>query len=83
LFKFYADLNFTYLEINPIVVTKDTVIPLDLAAKLDSTAEFESGNKLGKIEFPAPFGRTLTKEKLHRGTGLADRGFSQAHHPQP
>ena len=28
LFKFYADLNFTYLEINPIVVTKDSVIPL-------------------------------------------------------
>ena len=33
LFKFYADLNFTYLEINPIVVTEDSVIPLDLAAK--------------------------------------------------
>jgi len=63
LFKFYADLNFTYLEINPIVITKDTVIPLDLAAKLDSTAEFESGMKWGKIEFPAPFGRTPTKEE--------------------
>ena len=57
LFKFYADLNFTYLEINPIVVTEDSVIPLDLAAKLDSTAEFESGEKWGNIEFPAPFGR--------------------------
>jgi ATP citrate (pro-S)-lyase len=63
LFKFYADLNFTYLEINPVVVTKDTVVPLDLAAKLDSTAEFESGEKWGKIDFPAPFGRTLTKEE--------------------
>ena len=58
LFKFYADLNFTYLEINPVVVTEDSVIPVDLAAKLDSTAEFESGEKWGKIEFPAPFGRT-------------------------
>ncbi len=63
LFKFYADLNFTYLEMNPIVVTKDSVVPLDLAAKLDSTAEFESGAKWGNIEFPAPFGRTLTKEE--------------------
>ena len=63
LFKFYADLNFTYLEINPIAVTKDLVIPLDLAAKLDSTAEFESGSKWGNIEFPAPFGRALTKEE--------------------
>ncbi len=61
LFKFYADLNFTYLEINPVAVTEDAVIPLDLAAKLDSTAEFESGEKWGKIEFPAPFGRTSTR----------------------
>jgi len=65
LFKFYADLNFTYLEINPIAVTKDSVIPLDLAAKLDSTAEFESGSKWGNIEFPAPFGRALTKEEAY------------------
>ena len=65
LFKFYADLNFTYLEINPVAVTKDSVIPLDLAAKLDSTAEFESGDKWGNIEFPAPFGRTLTKEEAY------------------
>ena len=65
LFKFYADLNFTYLEINPIAVTKDSVIPLDLAAKLDSTAGFESGGKWGNIEFPAPFGRTLTKEEAY------------------
>jgi ATP citrate (pro-S)-lyase len=63
LFKFYADLNFTYLEMNPIVVTQDSVVPLDLAAKLDNTAEFESGEKWGKIEFPVPFGRTLTKEE--------------------
>ena len=65
LFKFYADLNFTYLEINPIVVTKNSVIPLDLAAKLDDTADFESGGKWGNIEFPAPFGRTLTKEEAY------------------
>ncbi len=63
LFKFYADLNFTYLEINPIVITNDSVIPLDLAAKLDSTAEFESGRKWGNIEFPTPFGRMPTKEE--------------------
>jgi ATP citrate (pro-S)-lyase len=63
LFKFYADLNFTYLEMNPIVVTEKSVIPLDLAAKLDSTAEFESGAKWGSIEFPAPFGRVPTREE--------------------
>lgn len=63
LFKFYADLNFTYLEINPIVITEGSIIPVDLAAKLDSTAEFESGEKWGKIEYPVPFGRTLTREE--------------------
>ncbi len=65
LFRFYADLNFTYLEINPVVVTKDTVTPLDLAAKLDDTADFESAEKWGKIQFPAPFGRILTKEEAY------------------
>lgn len=46
----YADLNFTYLEINPLVVLPaksaqdpPQVIYLDLAAKIDQTAEFESG----------------------------------------
>jgi ATP citrate (pro-S)-lyase len=63
LFKFYADLNFTYLEINPVVMTEGLINPVDLAAKLDSTAEYESGEKWGKIEFPVPFGRTLTKEE--------------------
>jgi ATP citrate (pro-S)-lyase len=65
LFKFYADLNFTYLEINPVAVTDESVIPVDLAAKLDTTAEIESGKKWGEIEFPAPFGRSLTKEEAY------------------
>lgn len=38
LHKFYTDLAFTYLEINPIVVTEDgKVTPLDLAAKVSSS----------------------------------------------
>ncbi len=63
LFRFYADLHFTFLEINPLVVTEDRVLPLDLAAKLDSTAEFECGRRWGEIEFTAPFGQKLTKEE--------------------
>ncbi|MDD4307978.1 MAG: ATP citrate lyase citrate-binding domain-containing protein [Thermoplasmata archaeon] len=65
LFKFYADLNYAYLEINPIVVTEKAVIPLDLAAKLDNTGEFESGKKWGQISFPAPFGRNPSKEEAY------------------
>ena len=63
MFKFYADLNYSYLEINPFVVTGNKIVPLDLAAKLDDTAEFESGQKWGGIKFPSPFGRQLSKEE--------------------
>lgn len=89
--------DFSYLEINPLVVipnkdaTSAEVYFLDLAAKLDQTAEFECGVKwaiarsataLGlpevtsrqnkvtidagpPIEFPAPFGREMSKEEAY------------------
>ncbi len=63
LFKFYADLGYAYLEINPITITKGGFIPLDTVARLDDTAQFVCGRKWGDIEFPAPFGRGLTKEE--------------------
>ncbi|KAJ4307204.1 beta subunit of ATP citrate lyase [Collariella sp. IMI 366227] len=97
LYAVYVDCQFTYLEINPLVVipnedrTSASVHFLDLAAKLDQTADFECGAKwaiarspaaLGitavtsangavavdagpPIEFPAPFGRELTKEEAY------------------
>jgi len=65
LFKFYADLNYAYLEINPFIVAEKNVVPLDLAAKLDDTAAFVSGRKWEAIEFPSPFGRMLTKEEAY------------------
>ncbi|KAL6719363.1 beta subunit of ATP citrate lyase [Lecanora helva] len=94
LYAVYVDCQFTYLEINPLVVipnsegTSAEVHFLDLAAKLDQTAEFECGVKwaiargpaaLGQpviksdgkvsidagppIDFPAPFGREMSKEE--------------------
>lgn len=96
LYAVYVDCQFTYLEINPLVVipnadaTSADVHFLDLAAKLDQTAEFECGVKwaiarspaaLGitcartdtkvnidagpPMEFPAPFGRELSKEEAY------------------
>ncbi|KAJ3179926.1 citrate synthase [Gaertneriomyces sp. JEL0708] len=87
LYAVYTDLQFTYLEINPLVVLEKEgqttqVFYLDLAAKLDQTAEFECGKKWSiaranaysipgtpswgpAIEFPAPFGRELTKEEAY------------------
>lgn len=56
LFKLYLDLNFVYMEINPIVVVGERITPLDMAAKIDETASFLCGPKWGEIDFPAPFG---------------------------
>ncbi|KAI9834185.1 MAG: glutathione synthetase ATP-binding domain-like protein [Phylliscum demangeonii] len=62
LYAVYVDCQFTYLEINPLVVipnrdgTSAEVHFLDLAAKLDQTAEFECGVKWAMARSPAAFG---------------------------
>ena len=107
LYAVYVDSQFTYLEINPLVVipnadaTSAEVHFLDLAAKLDQTAEFECGVKWaiargpaalglpvlksdGKVsidagppmEFPAPFGRELSKEEAYISEMDAKTGAS-------
>ncbi len=56
-YKFYRDLNFAYLEINPIVMLDNNKMAiLDLVARLDDTAGFLMANKWGEIEFPTAFG---------------------------
>lgn len=65
LYKTYSDLYFTYLEINPLVVTDDNMYILDLAAKLDSTADFICRPKWGDIEYPPPFGRDAYPEEAY------------------
>ncbi|MDD2697463.1 MAG: ATP citrate lyase citrate-binding domain-containing protein [Arcobacteraceae bacterium] len=56
-FRFYRDMNFAYLEINPIVMlpNNDMAI-LDLVARLDDTAGFMMANTWGEIEYPTAFG---------------------------
>ncbi|KAI0518169.1 ATP-citrate synthase subunit 2 [Xylaria bambusicola] len=108
LYAVYVDCQFTYLEINPLVVipnaegTSADVHFLDLAAKLDQTADFECGAKwaiarspanLGitaassagdkvsvdagpPMEFPAPFGRELSKEEAYIAEMDAKTGAS-------
>jgi len=63
IFDLYKDLFFTYLEINPLVVKADSIYVLDLAAKIDQTAEFLCSAKWGKIGFPPPFGREAYPEE--------------------
>lgn len=61
LYAVYVDLQFTYLEINPLVVIPTEigveVHYLDLAGKLDQTAEFECGPKWAVARSPAALGQ--------------------------
>uniref|UniRef100_A0A8C5ATY4 ATP-citrate synthase n=1 Tax=Gadus morhua TaxID=8049 RepID=A0A8C5ATY4_GADMO len=65
LFNLYEDLYFTYLEINPLVVTGDGVYVLDMAAKIDATADYICKAKWGDVEFPPPFGREAYPEEAY------------------
>jgi len=55
-YKFFRDLYFAYLEINPIVLQGENAYLLDLVARLDDTAGFLMKDVWGDIEFPTPFG---------------------------
>lgn len=65
LFNLYEDLYFTYLEINPLVVTQEGVYVLDMAAKIDATADFICKAKWGDVAFPPPFGREAYPEEAY------------------
>ena len=68
-YKFFRDLNFAYLEINPVVIVENDVYLLDLVARLDDTAGFLMKDKWGDIEFPTPFGMP---EKSPEEKAIAD-----------
>jgi len=56
-FKFYRDMNFAYLEINPIVMLDNNEMAiLDLVARLDDTAGFMMTDAWGDIDYPTAFG---------------------------
>ncbi len=58
----FRDLDFAFLELNPFtLVGKDCVI-LGSVARLDDTAAFK-GN--WDVDFPAPFGRELSREEAY------------------
>ncbi|OTF75822.1 ATP-citrate synthase-like protein, partial [Euroglyphus maynei] len=47
------------------VITRDSIYILDLAAKLDATAEYLCKQKWGEISFPPPFGRDAFPEEAY------------------
>lgn len=69
LFKVYRMLNFTFMEINPLVYTSNgKVVPLDLAAKLDETAAFLNSSQWGYLEFPPPFGKLFLRSSVYHAS---------------
>jgi ATP-citrate lyase beta-subunit len=65
LFKYYQELGYAFLEINPFVIQGNNLIPLDLKCRLDDTAVFEASKMWGDVSFPAPFGRKLSEEEKY------------------
>ena len=65
LYRYFAAMHFAYLEINPFAIAGKKIVPLDMVAKLDDTAEFLCTDMWGSdIEFPAAFGQNLSPEEI-------------------
>jgi len=67
-FAVFEDLDFTLLEMNPFTLVNNIPCPLDMRGELDDTALFKNFQKWGDVEFPLPFGRTMSpaEESIHR-----------------
>ncbi len=65
LYKYYLDLHYAFLEINPFVLKGSQFSPLDLKCRLDDAADFEAAKKWGPVSYPAEFGASLSSEEEH------------------
>lgn len=73
--RVFADPNTLFSPLLP-VVTKDGVYVLDMAAKIDATADYICKAKWGDVEFPPPFGREAYPEVREPwGASAACRSF--------
>lgn len=71
-FQVFLDLDFTLMEMNPFTLdAAGKPFPLDMRGELDDTAAFKSAKKWGDVEFPLPFGRTMStaEEAVHEMDG--------------
>ncbi len=55
-YRFFRDLHFAYLEINPIVIQKNKIYLLDAVARMDDTAGYMMKDQWGDLLFPTSFG---------------------------
>ncbi|CAI5456267.1 unnamed protein product [Caenorhabditis angaria] len=86
LYKAYKELHFTYLEINPFVFVNNQIQILGLDGKVDKSAYYICSDKWRSrptpmsapmpVDFPAPFGRDLTREEHFIANLDAETGAS-------
>ena len=63
-FKFYTNLDFTYLELNPFTIDeKNQIHILDTVAQVDDCASFKHSQEWKNISFPKAFGQTSFPEE--------------------
>lgn len=62
-FQTYVDLDMTLLEMNPFTVKELQPAILDARVELDSYAAFKNARAWGRLEFPHPWGRVMSKEE--------------------
>ncbi len=68
LYSVYVDLHFAYLEINPLVCLDDgTIAYLDMAAKLDQTAEYICGAKWAIARDPSVYNDRFSSTPAAKG----------------
>jgi hypothetical protein len=60
------------MEMNPFTLDAEgKPFPLDMRGELDDTAYFKSGKKWGDVEFPLPFGRSMSAAEVRLPPHLA------------
>ncbi|PWZ33725.1 ATP-citrate synthase alpha chain protein 2 [Zea mays] len=81
----FADLDFSFLEMNPFTLVNGEPYPLDMRGELDDTAAFKNFNKWGNIVFPLPFGRVLSPPKVLSMNWMRryDKCVSEIHGTEP
>ncbi|KAF0990208.1 hypothetical protein HZS_3953 [Henneguya salminicola] len=66
-FKLFRKLHFTYLEFNPLIISSKTnkINIVDVAAKIDTCAEFICNNKWELTQYPPSFGREISESERY------------------
>lgn len=67
LFKNYRNLHFSYLEFNPLIIHREDnrIYFVDVAAKIDTCADFICEKNWGLCGLPPTFGRGMSEAERH------------------